>query len=226
MHSLFDIFAALTWPYIQFDFHWIWVRSVRSRVCCRRETAAEVKTATSAVWLASEIASYGWSDEVELWWSLTTSVSNTLQWVELIGMPTFDATSTVSALITSMQNPLWRQMSGEKDGEGRKTVENMRDRRDRGRRLVSTGGGGGGLLAHSTHSKPCQSCRAKWRSWWERNRMRDSAEKKAGAGPIRLPACIRCSCKQQGRGALHCCPGPSAGGWTRVSDCLFPHWKI
>lgn len=37
---------------------------------------------------------------------LTTSDSNTLQWVELIGMPTFDATSTVSALITSMQNPL------------------------------------------------------------------------------------------------------------------------
>ena len=32
--------------------------------------------------------------------------SDTLQWVELIGMPTLDATSTVSALITSMQNPL------------------------------------------------------------------------------------------------------------------------
>lgn len=37
-----------------------------------------------------------------------TANSNTLQWVELIGIPTFEATSTVSAHITSMQNPLWR----------------------------------------------------------------------------------------------------------------------
>lgn len=31
----------------------------------------------------------------------------TLQWVELMGMPTFEAISTVRALITSRQNPLW-----------------------------------------------------------------------------------------------------------------------
>lgn len=43
---------------------------------------------------------------VEALHSVTTNDSNTLQWVELTGMPTFDATSTVSALITSMQNPL------------------------------------------------------------------------------------------------------------------------
>lgn len=80
------------------------------------KTAGEIKTATPGVvigsgdWRLQGEAMKGGAEAPQCDW---TSDSNTLQWVELIGMPTFDATSTVSALITSMQNPLQRQTSGE-----------------------------------------------------------------------------------------------------------------
>lgn len=81
-------------------------------------TAGEVKTATPGVViglgdcrLQGEAMKGGGAEAPQ--GDLSTSDSNTLQWVELIGMPTFDATSTVSALITSMQNPLQRQTGGE-----------------------------------------------------------------------------------------------------------------
>lgn len=104
----------------------------------------------------------------------TTSDSGTLQWVELMGMPTFDATSTVSALITSMQNPLQRQTSGETerwktDGEKQRKTQV----RQVGLKVGGRGGGGGGgwrgsggdgLTAakphrrgEEPHSKPCRS---------------------------------------------------------------------
>lgn len=58
----------------------------------------------STDWLFGDYASEA------MGWSLALPklhyYTNTLQWVELIGTPTFEATSTVRALITSMQNPL------------------------------------------------------------------------------------------------------------------------
>lgn len=62
-------------------------------------------------------------------WTLTQlsyDSFGTLQWVELIGMPTFEATSTVRALITSMQNPLWI----DKDRRRQKTNRKINERQN------------------------------------------------------------------------------------------------
>ena len=61
--------------------------------------------------------------------SLTNQHANTLQWVELIGMPTLEATSTDRALITSTQKPLNRWNRGrERDRERQRERERERER--------------------------------------------------------------------------------------------------
>lgn len=80
-------------------------------------------------------------------------------------MPTFDATSTVSALITSMQNPLWKQMSGEteRDGEGGKIMWRIQGLQEGLEVGVAGGwdegvrGEGGGVCLQPNHTpNPCQ----------------------------------------------------------------------
>lgn len=71
----------------------------------------------------------------------------TLQWVELMGTPTFEATSTVRALITSMQNPLWRDKERRRKKTDNREICEERDTNRHHRYKApchgNRGGGGG-----------------------------------------------------------------------------------
>lgn len=104
------------------DFAWLYCLWKRATLFCGHSLQGMAQWRQSATVCISQILLWF----VLLMWftDSITANSNTLQWVELIGIPTFEATSTVSAHITSMQNPLWRNKKKKKT-DGKPVVKEL-----------------------------------------------------------------------------------------------------
>lgn len=74
------------------------------------------------------------------------------------------------------------------------------------------------------HSKPCQLLGEKNGRSGKNETENETGcrQRDGGGGPIRPPAEIRCSCKQKGEGAPHCCQKSRTFGISMESFGLLP----